>query len=48
MKRREHLNSALLRMRFAVLKGSGKCGYYQPLLSKSVTTSKNITTETTC
>ena len=48
MKRPEQLNSALLRLRFAVFKESGKCGYYQRLLSKSVTTSKSITTETTC
>ena len=46
MKRPEHLNSALLKLRFAVLKEFGKCGYYQQFLSKIVTTNKSITTET--
>lgn len=48
MKNPKHLNSALLRLRFAVFKEFGKCGYYQRLLSKSVTKNKSIITETTC
>ena len=43
MERSEHLNSAFLRLRFAVSKEFDKCGYYQQFSSKS---ENKITTET--